>query len=171
MTCKRKSCKCQRLDHSRLRKEQMRKPEAFAVYPGYWISFLLPRPFFVLQHFSFGQSLISAQLESFLFLPFWPLPLPICPAIQQPLSKKSSRSKDRKKLGETYYGFKNPEHTRRGFLSHLPGAFDRIPDSRLWSQLLSSLHHYEHQGGRDQPRRGKQLSCVRRQILTWKPMA
>ena len=133
--------------------------------------FWSPPPFFVLQHFSFGQSLISAQLESFLVLPFWPLPLPICPAIQQPVSKKSSRSKDRKKLGETYYGFKSPEHTRRGFLSHLPGAFDRIPDSRLWPQLLSSLHHYEHQGGRDQPRRGKQLSCVWCQILTWKPMA
>lgn len=130
-----------------------------------------PPPFFCPSTFQFWPILNICPIR-ILFIPaILTSSLPICPAIQQPLSKKSSGSKDRKKLGETYYGFKNPEHTRRGFLSHLPGAFDRIPDSRLWSQLLSSLHHYEHQGGRHQPRRGKQLSCVRRQILTWKPMA
>jgi len=35
MKYKRKSCKYPGVDHSRLKEEQMRKPEALAVYPGH----------------------------------------------------------------------------------------------------------------------------------------
>lgn len=167
----RKSCKYQGEGPSRLNKKQKLWVISGLLRPLNSISGFYFLFFFVFQCVSFDKSLMSAQLVYFLFVPFLYIPFQSAHSSRNLEARGASGVRTRRSQGCLCYSFKTPgEYTGGHDLSHLPGALDRTPESKLWPHLLPNLHHWQ-QGVRGQPRRGKQLSCVWYQIFTWKLMA
>lgn len=72
------------------------------------------------------------------------LPGPLSPPQSHRHLSKSLRRQDSQTQDHSNYGFRiHGEFKGRGDLSYLPGADGGSHECRLWSQLLSSLHHAE----------------------------
>ena len=98
----------------------------------------------------------------------------VCPSTQDSKHKKHLRSQGWAGRGQEsgYNVFSSPGgHPRWSDLPHLPGAPDRTPEHRLWTQLLPSLHHCKQQGVHVWPGGAEQVSRVPDQLLAWEPAA